>query len=80
VRARKIRRGEDDFEHDDTVWMIGVEPLRVDVLTGIEGVTFEEAWPRRSSVRVEELDVPVISKQDLIRNKRAVGRERTYST
>ena len=65
-----------DFEHDDTVWMIGVEPLRVDVLTGIEGVTFEEAWPRRAFVRIAELEVPVISKEDLIRNKRAARRDK----
>jgi hypothetical protein len=27
-----------DFEHDDTAWQLGVEPLRIDVLTGIDGV------------------------------------------
>ena len=65
-----------DFEHDDTVWMIGVEPLRVDVLTGVEGITFAEAWPRRETARVLDFDAPIISKQDLIRNKRAAGREK----
>ncbi len=30
-----------DFEHADTVWQLGVEPIRIDVLTGIEGVEFE---------------------------------------
>jgi hypothetical protein len=63
-----------DFEHDDTVWQIGVEPLRVDVLTGIDGVTFDEAWPRRANARIEEYDVPIISRMDLIANKRAAGR------
>jgi hypothetical protein len=66
----------EDFEHDDTVWMIGVIPLRVDVLTGIEGVTFEEAWPSRAFARVSDIEVPVISKEDLIRNKRAAAREK----
>lgn len=65
-----------DFEHDDTVWMIGVIPLRIDVLTGIEGVAFEEAWERRASAHVLDMEVPVISKEDLIRNKRAAGREK----
>ncbi|MBV8725576.1 MAG: hypothetical protein JO078_03075 [Candidatus Eremiobacteraeota bacterium] len=65
-----------DFEHDDTIWMIGVEPLRVDVITGVEGVTFAEAWSHRETARVLDFDVPVISKQDLIRNKRAAGREK----
>lgn len=63
-----------DFEHDDTVWQLGVEPLRIDVLTGIEGVTFDEAWPRRAHASIDGLDVPVISRIDLIRNKRTVGR------
>ena len=65
-----------DFEHDDTIWQIGVEPLRVDVITGIEGVTFDEAWPRRMFAKVEGLDVPVISREDLIRNKRTVARHK----
>jgi hypothetical protein len=65
-----------DFEHDDIVWQLGVEPLRIDVLTGIEGVTFDEAWPRRATAKLDGLSVPVISKIDLIANKRAVGRHK----
>ena len=56
--------------------MIGVEPLRVDILTGMEGLTFVEAWPHRELARVRDLLVPVISKADLIRNKSRVGREK----
>lgn len=63
-----------DFEDDDTVWQLGVEPLRVDVLTGIEGVTFDDAWPRREHATIDGLEVPVISRRDLIVNKRTVGR------
>jgi len=65
-----------DFEHDDTVWQLGVEPLRIDVLTGIEGVTFDEAWPRCDHATIDGLDIPVISRRDLIVNKRTVGRHR----
>lgn len=65
-----------DFQHDDTVWQIGVVPLRIDVLTGIDGVTFDEAWPRRVHVEIGGLKVPVISRTDLVRNKRAAGRHR----
>ncbi|HLY01174.1 MAG TPA: nucleotidyltransferase [Candidatus Cybelea sp.] len=63
-----------DFERDDTVWQLGVEPLRIDVLTGIEGVEFDDAWPRRDHATIDGLDVPVISRRDLIVNKRAAGR------
>jgi hypothetical protein len=66
----------DDFRDKPTsVFQMGVPPGRVDILQGIAGVTFDEAWERR----VEEVlggDVPahVISREDLIQNKLAVGR------
>ena len=63
-----------DLEHDDTVWMIGVVPLRVDILTGIDGVRFDEDWARRTYLKLGDLEIPIISKEDLIRNKRAAGR------
>ena len=36
-----------DFESDDLILQIGVPPGRVDVITSIEAVTFDEAWPNR---------------------------------
>ncbi len=63
-----------DFAKDDTIYQIGVPPLRVDVLTGIEGVRFDTAWPRRTMVAVGRLSVPVIGRDDLLTNKRAAGR------
>ena len=53
---------------------IGSGPRRIDILTRIDGVKFSEAYPRRVTVRLEGLDVPVISREDLIANKRATGR------
>jgi hypothetical protein len=63
-----------DFAADDVVFQIGVVPRRIDVLTSIDGVAFEEAWPERLVARVAGLDVPVIGRTHLIRNKRATGR------
>jgi len=40
----------------------------------VSDVSFEEAWPRRTTVRIGDLSVGVIGRQDLIRNKRATGR------
>ena len=56
------------------VFQIGVAPNRIDVLTSIEGVTFEAAWPNRHMLRLEGLEVPVLGRSDLLRNKRAAGR------
>jgi hypothetical protein len=50
--------------------------VRVDILTGIDGVGFEEAWREQVSAHVGGLSVPVIGREHLIRNKRATGRTR----
>ena len=63
-----------DFERPDTVFQIGVVPRRVDILTSIDAVEFEEAWPAREEVEVAGLKVPVIGRHHLLRNKRATGR------
>jgi hypothetical protein len=64
----------DDLVADDTVFQIGVAPVRIDILTGIDGVRFEEAWSRRVLVAIEDLQVPVLGLPDLAANKRASGR------
>ena len=45
-------------------------------MTGISGLSFGDAWPSRISVEIEGLSVPVIGRQELIRNKRASGRSK----
>lgn len=65
---------EEDLATADTVFQMGVAPSRVDVLTGISGVSFDQAWPSRVTVAVEGLTVPVIGRDDLLRNKAASGR------
>ena len=63
-----------DLESPDLVFQVGVIPRRIDILTGIDGVSFEEAWPERYEVRVTNLVVPVIGRRHLSLNKRATGR------
>ena len=66
----------DDFSVPGIVLQIGVAPRRIDILTTIDGLTYEEASRDRVWVEIGELSVPVISKANLIRNKRATGRKR----
>jgi hypothetical protein len=67
--------GEADFL-DGTTFQIGQPPNRIDVLQQIAGITFDEAWPNRIEGKIDgELPAPVISREDLIRNKLASGRE-----
>jgi hypothetical protein len=63
-----------DLATPDVVVQIGVSPRRIDVLTSIDGVAFDAAWPERVLVLVDGLEVPVISRRHLVANKRATGR------
>jgi hypothetical protein len=65
---------QSDLEAPDVVVQIGLPPRRIDVLTGVTGVEFDDAWAGRVVHRVEELDVPFLGREALIRNKRATGR------
>lgn len=64
----------DDLVDEQTVFQIGVAPVRIDILAGIDGVTFEDAWPRRVIATLGSSKAPVLSLVDLAANKRAAGR------
>jgi hypothetical protein len=63
-----------DFAEDGFFYQMGVPPVRVDLLMGIPGLAFSEAWERRETVWFDGLQVFFISKNDLITAKRASGR------
>lgn len=61
---------------DGSTFQIGQPPARVDILQSIDGLTFDEAWQNRIEGLIdEEVNVNVISRNDLIRNKLASGWE-----
>lgn len=61
---------------DGSTFQIGQPPARIDILQRIDGLTFDEAWQNRIEGVIDgEVQVNVISKGDLIRNKLASGRE-----
>jgi len=65
---------ETDLQAPETVFQIGISPCRIDILTSISAVEFEEAWSGRLEVELEGLRIPVIGRSHLLRNKKAVGR------
>ncbi|MBC8647746.1 MAG: hypothetical protein H7X85_11310 [Thermoanaerobaculia bacterium] len=65
-----------DLASTGNVFQIGQPPNRIDILTSISGVDFDDAWKNRMTIEAGGLSVPVLGKQDFIRNKRAVGRPR----
>ena len=58
----------------DKVFMLGRRPYRIDILTSISGVTFDEAWPTRVLVEFDPGPIAVIGRDSFIRNKRAAAR------
>lgn len=63
-----------DFARPGLVYQIGLPPRRIDVLTEISGLGFDEAWTSRVVQRVGELEVPFLGREALLKNKRASGR------
>jgi hypothetical protein len=64
----------DDLSCPETVFQIGVVPVRIGLLTSISGVGFEEAWSGRISASIEGLPFGVLGREELLRNNRATGR------
>ena len=67
---------ETTFAEPGIVFQIGVAPRRIDIITKISGVEFEQAHRRRKILEIEDLSIPILSLEDLIRNKRATGRDK----
>lgn len=65
---------ESDLSTPGTVIQIGREPRRIDLLTAIDGVSFDAAWPAKREFPVDGMAIPVISREDFLRNKRTTGR------
>lgn len=72
----KLGLSPTDFEKTDQVVQLGYPPFRIDLMTGIDGVDFEEAWPSRFEYQLGELTIPFIGLDSLKANKRASGRPR----
>ena len=65
---------ESDFSSEGIIFQIGNSPRRIDIVTTIDGIKFDHAYANRKLFAIEGLQIPVISLEDLIANKRASGR------
>jgi hypothetical protein len=63
-----------DLSRPGLVFQIGVPPVRIDLVTSIDGVEFSDAWPDRLEARFSDQPAFVLSRKPLIMNKRASGR------
>ncbi len=63
-----------DLAAERMVVQMGVPPRRIDVLTSVTGLQFDAAWRTRRVLRVDDLDLPFLGREALLRNKRETGR------
>jgi len=66
----------DELEHEGRVIMLGRVPYRIDILSRLSGVAWEDAWARRVEGHYGVQPIHVISRRDLIATKLAAGRPR----
>lgn len=65
----------DDLLDPEIVAQIGIEPNRVDILTAIDGVEFDDAYQSRVLARIDDVEIPFVGLHHLLQNKRATGRQ-----
>lgn len=64
------------FLEKNKIIRMGVPPVRIEVITGASGVDFAECYKRCVTLNIEDLEVNIISLNDLKVNKRAAGRHK----
>ena len=74
VEAHGITR--EDFEAPGNVYQVGLPPRRIDLMTGISGVDFEEARASRVLIDLEGVLIPFLGLDCLRKNKLATGRDK----
>ena len=65
----------EDFIRPGRIIQLGYEPVRVDLLTSISGVSFQKVWQHRKRAVYGRIKVSFIGKQELIKSKKAAGRK-----
>jgi predicted nucleotidyltransferase len=65
----------EDLGNPEMVYQIGIEPNRIDILMGIEGVDFDGAWNKRQKDIYGKEDISIIDIENLIRSKKTANRD-----
>ncbi len=64
------------FQERGKIIRMGVPPMRIEVLTEIDGVAFDECYAARVAAEIDGQSIPLISREHLLLNKRAAGRHK----
>ena len=68
-----------DFHKENLVVQLGLPPVRVDVLTSLTVISWEDAYTNRVHGKYGEVLVSYIGRDEFISNKKAVGRQRDFA-
>ena len=66
---------KEDFLRENLINQLGYPPLRIDILTSIDGINFRDAYPQKQVILIEDFTANYIGLNDLIQNKNASGRQ-----
>ena len=69
-----LKLNPEDFVQPGRFVQLGYEPVRVDLLTSLEGFTFDQVWRHRVSGSYGKVRAPFIGYEELVRNKQLSGR------
>ena len=64
----------EDLQNDGMIFQIGVAPRRIDILTSVDGLRFDDSFANSNIIEIEGIPVHVLSVSDLVKNKRSTGR------
>ena len=67
---------QNDLQKEGLIFQIGVAPRRIDIITSVDGLKFEEAFTNSQTIEIEGIPIQVLSIPDLIKNKRSTGRHK----
>ncbi|MCL2066828.1 MAG: nucleotidyltransferase [Treponema sp.] len=62
------------FREKGNVIRIGSSPIQIDIINTADGISIDDCYPRKETINVDDTEINVISRDDLIKNKRASGR------
>ena len=64
----------EQFKKKGYVIRIGSSPIQIDIINEADGINIDDCYQRRAVIKVDDIEINVISRDDLIKNKRASGR------
>lgn len=65
---------EEDFMNKGIIYQMGIEPVRIDILTNLFGIDFEKAWKARAKTKYGNIKTNIIGLDNLIKSKKKAGR------